>query len=567
MVDAAIQMLAQLPSSYMYVHPFKLVALVLGFTLWAILAHWVDKDTVAVNTFRHLWNPLVLATGVASLLVALFVPLFAIAFPAFIVMNAVIFLVYVVHRNGLVRDDDKVLTAAHLRRLKEEGLTGKKKPKEVKERVMLRNAEGKRVEIPEEEEERERYRLTQELLWDVLWHRAAVAELVPFKEQSKVTYEVDGIKVEREPLERSEADETVQYLKQLAGLNLEERRKPQLGQITANVGENRHKTLIKTDGSTAGEKLSLRIYRNEETLKVPDLGFNPKQLESVMALREVTPGLILLSAPPSHGLTTTIYSFTRTHDRFLQNVQTIEFEREMDIDNVTQRSFSLADGKTFTEQLLKLVRSDPDIIVLPELRDRESAAVASQAASQKQKIYVGLVANDIFEALRKWITLVGDKKLVAKSVLAVANQRLVRKLCGACKQAYKPDAAMMRKLNLPADKVLYRPPEPEYDKHGNLIACPGCQGTGYVGRTAVFDWLSVDDGLREVVRRSTSFAEIQSYVVKKGGVGLQAQALEKVLEGITSIQEVARVVRRGDGAAAGRAKPKPARAAATPKRR
>ena len=547
MLIPASELLAQLPQSYVFVNPWKLGALVLLFGLWAVFAQWVDKDTVAVNTYRIFWNLIMLAVGAATLLLGLFVPLFAIGFPIVAVINLAVGITYVIHRNGLVPHDDRVFTPGHFRRLKEEGFSGKKKKTEVTERVRLTGANGKVVHIPEEDEEREQFRLVQDLIFDALWRRATVIEITPGKEVSKIAYEVDGVTVEREGLARADADLLVPYVKQMAGLDLEERRKPQQGRILAAIGENRHKVAVRTDGSTAGEKLALRIFYNEEHLKVPDLGFNSAQLEAVLALREVRPGLILLSAPAASGLTTTIYSFTRTHDRFLQNVQMVEFEKEMDIDNVTQKVFSAAEGKTFTEQLLKLVRSDPDIIVLPELRDRESAAVAAQAAAQKQKIYVGLVSTDVFDALRKWITLIGDRNLVAKSLLAVGNQRLVRILCGECKQAYKPDAGMMRKLNLPPDKVLYRPPEPEYDKHGNPILCQACHGSGYVGRTGVFDWLTVDDGLREVLRRSKSLSDIQNYLQKKGGLGLQGQALQKILDGVTSFQEVARVL-RGNGA-------------------
>ncbi|MCK4343046.1 MAG: Flp pilus assembly complex ATPase component TadA [Phycisphaerae bacterium] len=556
---ATLELLAQLPyEPHYFLNPVKLVAFMVVFAIWVVFAQWVDKDAVAVNTYRTLWSMLTLASGAAALLLGLFIPLFWVGFLLFFIINLVMMVVYILHRNGLVREEDRVFTPTHFRRLKEEGFSGKKKQKEVTERVRITDADRKVVTIPEEEEGREQYRLTQDLVFDALWRRATIVEVLPAKDVAKVSYQIDGETDQREGLVRQEADLLVHFLKQIAGLNMEERRKPQRGQIVAAIGENRHKIAVRTDGSTAGEKLTLRIFYNEETLKVPDLGFNPKQLEVAMALREVTPGMILLTAPSGHGLTTTIYSFTRTHDRFLQNVQTIEFEKEMEIDNVTQKVFSASGGTTFTEQLLKLVRSDPDIIVLPELRERESAAIAAQAAAQKQKVYVGLMAVDIFDALRKWMTLVGDKGLVAKSLLAVGNQRLVRILCDQCKQAYKPDAQMMRKLNLPADKALYRKPEPEYDKHGNEIACQACQGTGYVGRTAVFDWLTVDDGLREVLRRSTSMNDIQNYVLKKGEVGLQAQALQKVLVGVTSIQEVARAVRQGNGASPGpRPRPKP----------
>ncbi len=553
---ASLDLLAQVPSSYVYIDPFKLAAFVVVFAIWAWFAQWVDKDTQVVNTYRILWNLIVLGSGAAAILLGLLLPIFVVGFLLFLVIDLAVTVVYVVHRNRLVRPEDTVWTRAHFRRLKEEGFSGKKKLIDVKERVRITGADGRVVPIPEEDEEREQYRLAQDLFFDALWRRAATIAVVPAGQQAaKVTYVIDGIPTEREGLAREEADAVLLFLKRIAGLNLEERRKPQHGEIIAAIGENKHKVLVRTDGSTAGEKLTIRIIYGEARFKVPDLGFNPKQLEIVQATKEVSKGLILLSAPPTMGLTTTIYSFTRNHDRFLQNVQTVEFQKEMDLDNVTQNVFVPGGSQTFAERLLKLVRSDPDIIVLPEVRDRASAAVVSKAAAEKQKVYVTLQAMDVFDALRKWIAAVGDKSLVAKSLLAVSNQRLVRVLCSECKQEYKPDSQMMRKLNLPADKTLYRPPEAVYDKKGNPIICQACQGSGYVGRTGVFDWLSVDDGLRQVIRRSDSMSDVQNYALKKGGLGIQSQALQKVLAGVTSVQEVARAVRGPAGAPAGRPRP------------
>lgn len=542
-MDACIDLLAQLPTSAVYINPFKLVALMLVLIAWAWIAGWVDKDALAVNTYRVLWNFVLLGAGGAAAIVGLFVPLFAVGFPAALVIVLAAGLVYVVHRNGIVREEDRLLTPGHFKRLREEGFSGKKKLKEVKEKVRIQGHDKKPLLIPEEPEAREQYRILQDLIFDALWRRATIVELTPTKEAVKVTYQVDGVTLECEPITREAADAIINQLKKCAGTSLEEKRKPQRGYITAAIADQKFKTLVKTDGSVAGEKLTLRVFYKELDMRVTDLGFLPKQLEQVTALREVTPGLILLSAPPKQGLTTTIYSFVRTHDRFLQNVQMLEFDKEIDVDNVTQKLYSPAEGKTFAETLLRIVRQDPDILVLPEIRDRESALVAAQAAIQKQKVYVGVVANDVFDALRKWVTLVGDKVSVAKGTLAVGNQRLVRVLCTTCREAYKPDAAMMKKLNLPADKVLYRQPEQQYDKNGKPIICQHCQGTGYVGRTAVFDWLTVDDGLREVLKRATSLADVQTYLTKKGVIGMQAHALQKVLDGVTSIQEVARALR------------------------
>lgn len=564
-----IVLLAEVPTNAFYIDPVKLGALIVVFAFWTILAQWVDKDTIAVNTFRILWNLIVLGGGTVAMLLGFFVPMFWVGFSLAAVINLTILIVYVLHRNGLVKEEDRVFTWGHLKRLREQGFTGKKKQIEVKERVRLTAHNRKVVEIPTEEEEKERYRLAQDLFFNSFWRRAAIVEVAPAGPQAaKITYLVDGLPIEGETLARPDAESLVQYVKHIAGLNLEERRKPQKGEVMAAIGGIKHKVIVRTDGSTAGEKLTIRIIYKEADFKVPDLGFTPKQLQIVEATKQETKGLILLSGPPGSGLTTSIYSFTRNHDRFLQNVQTIEYEKELDLDNVTQNVFVPSEGTTFAERLLKLVRSDPDIIVLPEVREREAAAIASKAAGEKQKVYVAIQAVDVFDALRKWIATVGDKALVAKSLLAVSNQRLVRILCPTCKQAYKPDPQTLRKLNLPEDSVLYRPPEPVVDKRGAPVVCPACQGTGYMGRTGIFDWLPVDENFRNVLRRSPSMADIESYALKRGGVGIQAQALQKVLEGVTSIQEVQRVL-RGDSApqppkpkatapaAPGAARPKP----------
>ncbi|MBK9121326.1 MAG: Flp pilus assembly complex ATPase component TadA [Phycisphaerales bacterium] len=553
----SLDLLAQVPQGAILIQPFKLLALVLVFTAWAAIAQWVDKDAVAVNTYRILWNLITLSAGVVGLLVGLFIPIFWVGFPSMFVVVMGAGLAYVLHRNALVPEVDKVLTAAHFRRLREEGLSRRKKVIEVKERVRLAGADRKPVPIPTDEVPREQFRLTQDLLFNAFWRRATVVEVAPAGPQAaKITYFVDGMPIEGDPIARADGDAMIQFLKQIAGLDLEERRKPQKGQITAAIGDNKHRIFVRSDGSTAGERLSFQILRREGEFKVPDLGFTPRQLEIVQATKEDSKGLIVLTAPPKEGLTTTIYSFVRNHDRFLQNVQMLETEIELEIDNVTQQVVTPTETTTFGERLMKVVRSDPDIIVLPDLRDREAAAIAAKSASEKQKVYVSLPALDVFDGLARWLKLVGDKNLATKALLGVGNQRLIRLLCPECKQAYKPDSNMMRRLNLPEDKVLFRTPEPQYDKHGNPILCQACQGTGYTGRTAVFDWLVIDEGLRQLIRSADSLAEVKKYAIKRGGIGLQAQALEKVLAGQTSIQEVARVV-KANSAPAAAPQPKP----------
>lgn len=539
-----LDLLAQTPTSAVYINPWKLLAMTFGFTIWALFAQWVDKDTVAVNTYRVLWNLVFVSVGSIALAVMLLVPEFAIGFPVYMGVTLILYIVYVVHRNGLVKDEDKVFTPAHIARVMKEGIRGKKKKEvDVKERVRLTGANKKVVPIPEDEAAREQYRVTQDLLFDALWRRAALVELTPAGQTTKVVYTVDSVPSPRDPLPRPDADGAVQFLKQAAGLNLDERRKPQTGKMIAAIGDTKTEMHVKTDGSTAGEKLLLRFIGAEKSYKAADLGFTEKQMEQVQAsIIQAPKGLVLLTAPPGQGLTTTTYSFARSHDAFLQNIQMLEFVRDLDVDNITQHVFAPSAEKTFFQEFQKVVRTDPDVLVLPEVRDRETATLACEAAGHKQKVYVALPALDVLDGLRRWMKLVGDNAVAAKSLIAIINQRLVRKLCTECKQPYKPDAAQLRKMNMPADKVLYRAPEPQYDKHGNPVICQTCHGSNYYGLTAAFDILLLDAAFRETLQKAKSFTEIQAHA-QKLGIGIQQQALQKVFEGVTSIQEVVRATK------------------------
>jgi len=453
---------------------------------------------------------------------------------------------YVIHRNGMVVEQDRVGTSAHIHRVLTQGFTKKREEraaKEVKENVRITGADGEIVRIPEDPDERETYAVVQELMFDALLRRAQRVELLPAGQVTHARVYIDGSKTEREPLERHVGDRVLGFFKGVAGLNLGERRKPQKGEIMANVAQATYDVVVRTNGSTAGETLTLRIVGDEKNFKVKDVGFTEAQLEQVQRLLDAAHGLVLISAPPRSGLTTTVYSFGRSNDAFLQNIQTLEYEREIELENITQHIFDPAGGRTFNEELLRVVRSDPDVIVLPTLRDKSSATVIAQAAAGRPTVYLGLPAGDLLDAMRKWMGLVDNSALVAKGLLAVVHQRLVRVLCPTCKTAYKPDPAMLRKINAPKDTLLYRPPEAQVDKHGNPVICANCHGAGYVGRTGIFTILEVDDELRKLIAGGGSLADIRAVALKKGALSLQQHALQKAFEGITSIEEIRRATR------------------------
>lgn len=547
-------LLAALPQDSTYIHPVKLGVVIALFAAWAAFAQWVDKDTVQVNTFRPRWNLGSVIVGVLGTVLLLFLPLFLAAVSAYLVLFLAFALAYVIHRNSLVVESDRVCTPSHLRRILEGKREKKKKLIEIRENVRIYNTAGKRVSIPDEEEDRRQYALVQDLLFKSLYRRAGVIELAPAGQASKVRVEIDGVLSEDEPLPRTDGDSILTFVKRNAGMNLEERRKPQKGKFAATIGDHRYELLVKTGGSTAGESLHIRVLGPERAFKVADLGFSDKQLAVVRELMGRENGLILVTAPPANGLTTTVYSFARSHDAFLENIQMLEYEREMDVENITQKLHEPGEGRTFVGDLQRLARSDPDVIIVPELRDKAAAAVCTQAAGKKQTVYVGLNAADAIEALQKWIALVGDPAAVSRTLLAVTNQRLLRTLCPTCKTPYKPDPARLQKINTPPDQVLYRPPEQQFDKRGNPIVCQACQGSGYVGRTAVFTILANDDELRAMIEKGAPITEIRAALSKRPGLSLQQMALQKVFAGVTSIEEAARAT----SAPAAAARPRPA---------
>lgn len=547
-ISNLVEILAAVPRGAMYVDPIKLVAIFLAFICWILFAQWVDKDAVRVNTFRQIWNMATLGVGAAALLLLVLLP-FVAGFPAFLVLVGAYMITYVVHRNGLVVPEDRVCTPAHFHKLMTEGFSKKAKVLEVKERVKLVGPDRKTVTPPEDQAGRQQYAFAQDILYDALARRAGEIHVLPAGQGSRIRLEIDGVPAERDPIARTDGDSFVAFMKKAAGLSLEERRKPQKGKVNGQIGETKMEIIVKTTGSTQGEALILHVVGPEKTMKVADLGFSAQQLEQFRSLMFGDKGLIVLTAPPGHGLTTTLYTMARSHDAFLQNIQLLEYEHELDIDNITQKTYQQSEENPFQADLLKVFRSDPNVVVIPEIRDKASAVVASEGGARKQIVYAGIPAVDLFDGLARWIERVGDSAVVAKSLAAITHQRLVRKLCPVCKVAYKPDPQTLQKINMPGDRIFHKPPEAQYDKNGVQILCQGCQGSGYVGRTAVLVVLVIDDEIRKLIKAGASPADLKAAAIKKGGLNLQQVALQKVVDGVTSIDEVARAS-RAPGAAA-----------------
>jgi type II secretory ATPase GspE/PulE/Tfp pilus assembly ATPase PilB-like protein len=541
-----------------YVNPIK-IAVIVGLLLaWAAGAQWIDRDTDVVKTRREHWNMIVISGAMVATFVLFVVPLwrgalFFAGLAFWLLLAGGSMVAYLVHRNGRVVPSAKILTIGHAKRLLGAG-SQKKKIKDKGLRVHLKDHEGNAIELPDDYDEALAFQAVQDFLFDLLWRRASDADVLAGKEKYRLVYRIDGVASERpDGIAPEDGERIFRYLKKLAGLNVEEIRRPQTGHIKAALlGQegDAGDTEVHTSGTTAGERLRLRIQQGPTLLRLHELGLAPPRLKSVKQLLAKNTGLVLFSGPPQNGLTTTQYAVLRGHDAYMNRIHTLERRILTEVDNITQEKYEGGNADVnYARALQAILRSEPDIVMVGECEDRETAMVATRAAAGERKVYMAIHAKDCFEAVTKYLTALNDNRLAATALLGAVNQRLIRILCEECREAFEPDAATLKKLNLPADKIenFYRPPaEVKTDRRGRDIACQRCQGTGYVGRTAIFEVLMVDAPIRRLIVEGAPMNRIKSQCRKAKMYYLQEEGLLKVIDGTTSMAELLRCLRTNE---------------------
>ncbi len=551
-------LLALTPEFGMYTSPMKIGAVVLLLVGWALCAQWVDRDTDVVKTQREQWNLIVLAGGLVGFVFLFFGPwqgsLFPVGIGGFVGIAGGAVLFYVIHRNGRATPANRVLTLTHAKRVFSR--SGEKKVAGPAKgiRVMINDHEGDFIEPPSDVDDAKGYAAAQDFLYDLLWRRAEDMDMVAGKEKYRLVFRIDGVATEhKEGIPPETGELLVRYLKKIAGLNAEEIRRPQHGKIEAGLlsKEGGPGTVeVHTSGTTAGERLRLKIQTGPALLRLHELGMHEHRQKRLETLLGESNGMVLITSPVGHGLTTTEYAIVRNHDAYINNIHAIEKSALVELDNITQQLYEGANTDVnFARMLQTVLRREPDIVMVGECEDKDTARIAMQAAATDRKIYMGMNAKDSFDALERLLGWVGDNALAAKGLLGVTSQRLVRMLCVDCREAYEPDAPTLKKLNLPTDKIehFYRPPsEPKLNRRGKEIVCGTCQGTGYVGRTGMLELLVVDDAVRGLIQQGAPIDRIKSKCRKNKMYYLQEEGLLKVIDGTTSMNEILRSIRNGD---------------------
>jgi general secretion pathway protein E len=539
----------------MYLNLFKFIPVVLIFLLWARTTDWVEHDTKELNNLRFgLWNSVVFFSGALGLVLALAIPIYPLGLGLLLLAYLVPIMTYVYARNQTVPDDQKVMTPYHFGEVAND-LMYKLGMKPLFNRDMgtvdragppitfVGKSQGAVKEDPSrihQAEESRSFMGAKELVYDAVMRRATDIHLEPTTEQLSVRYRIDGILHAAEPFDRPTGDAVVNVFKVLSAMDISEKRKPQDGSFGAKLSGRDLDFRVATSGSKAGEKLVMRILDNSSAVtKMEDLGMRPKLIDSVRGLVTQPHGMFLVCGPTGAGKSTTLYAALREIDRYQKNIITVEDPIEYHLDNVTQMEVNTKSGQTFATSLRSILRQDPDVIMIGEIRDQETASIACQAANTGHMVFSTVHSNDAVTALFRLLDLGVEPFMIASALSGVLGQRLVRILCDACKEPYKPKPEFLKKANLPVEKVdvFYRRPEnPEQ-------VCQQCGGTGYFGRTGIYEMLVLTETMKDMIRENPSINKLKAEARKNGMIYLQEDGLRQVIQGRTSIEELLRVVK------------------------
>jgi general secretion pathway protein E len=367
--------------------------------------------------------------------------------------------------------------------------------------------------------------------------RASDIHVEPYSGNLKIRYRIDGILYDILSLPRRIQSPLTSRIKIMAKLNIAEKRLPQDGRIEIKIADRLIDIRVSVIPTAFGERVVLRLLdKSTNILMLSDLGMHDERIKLLNHLIKSPYGIILVTGPTGSGKTTTLYAALSTINLPEINIITIEDPIEYQMDGVGQIQVNPKIDLTFAVGLRSIVRQDPDVILIGEIRDRETAEIAIQSSLTGHLVFSTLHTNDAASAVTRLIDMGIEPFLVTSSVIAIIAQRLVRVLCPHCKEVYVPDKESLTNLGL--DKAVLKN-NTFYRKKG----CNLCMQTGFRGRTAIFEIMIVDDEIKRLILKTSDANQINELAIKRGMITLQKDGIYKVMNGITTAEEVLRVTR------------------------
>lgn len=370
-------------------------------------------------------------------------------------------------------------------------------------------------------------KLVDLVIKDAITQRASDIHIEPGKDKLNIRYRIDGLLCDISPPPKYLLPAIVSRIKILSTLDIAEKRLPQDGGFTVKMEDRSIDLRISTIPTVFGEKVVMRILdKTAVGLDLKQLGFEPHDMAAFDRTINNPYGLILLTGPTGSGKTTTLYAALNEVKSPQKNIVTIEDPVEYQLDGINQVQYNSVIGLTFAAALRSFLRQDPDIIMVGEIRDLETAENCMRAALTGHLVLSTLHTNDAPSAVTRLVDIGIEPYLVVSSLTLVAAQRLVRKLCLECKEPYEPDPKLLRGIKL-EQELIYKPK-----------GCPACNQTGYRGRIAIYEVFSITERIKEMVVKGANASMLKKVAKEEGMRTLRENGLKKMLEGITSLEEV-----------------------------
>ncbi len=376
-------------------------------------------------------------------------------------------------------------------------------------------------------------KLVNTILSEAVRLRASDIHIEPYHKELKIRYRVDGVLYNSLTPSRSLHSAIVSRIKVMAKMNIAEKRLPQDGRIRLRVAERDFDIRVSTLPTSFGERVVLRLLdKTSVLLGLEEVGLLPEQMELFERLISAPNGIILVTGPTGSGKTTTLYAALNRINSPDKNIITIEDPVEYQLAGIGQIQVNSKIGLTFARGLRSIVRQDPDVILVGEIRDTETAEISIHAALTGHLVFSTLHTNDAAGAITRLIDMGVEPFLVSSSVNAILAQRLVRVICPRCKEGYRPNARTIRELGISQEEdiVLYR---------GR--GCDSCLQTGFRGRTGIFEFLVMDDTLRGLMMQTSDSTTLRKAAMERGMKTLREDGVRKIRAGITTVEEVLRV--------------------------